>query len=72
MTMPTLDVRGLSCPEPAMLARQALIKAGSGTLEVLLDSVASRENVSRAATHLGWQVRCETRTDGTYSLTLTK
>jgi len=37
----TLDVRGLSCPEPAMLTREALIAIGSGTLVVISDSFTS-------------------------------
>jgi TusA-related sulfurtransferase len=72
MTSTPLDARGLSCPEPAMLARRALMEANAGTLVVLLDSVASRENVSRTARHLGWEIQCETQPDGTYALVLTK
>ncbi len=68
----TLDARGLSCPEPAMLARQALIQAKSGTLIVRVDSVASRENVSRTARHAGWQATILDEPDGSFTLTLTK
>lgn len=45
-----IDARGLSCPEPAILAEQALDnldKMGGGELEVMVDSAASRENVDR-------------------------
>ncbi len=67
-----LDARGLSCPEPAMKARAAMLAAGHGTIQVLLDSVASRENVCRAAAHLGWQAAPESLPGGEFRVTLTK
>ena len=55
----TVDARGLSCPEPAMLARQALQELKKGALEVIVDTGTARENVSRIARNLGWQVNIE-------------
>lgn len=55
----TVDARGLSCPQPAMLARQAIQKLEKGTVEVLVDSSTSRENVSRLAKNSGWAVSIE-------------
>jgi tRNA 2-thiouridine synthesizing protein A len=38
MHTPTLDLRGLKCPLPALLARRALMRAAAGAaLEVLAD-----------------------------------
>ena len=54
-----VDARGLSCPQPAMLAQEALKKAGKGTVEVLVDSGTARENVSRLARNSGWNVTVE-------------
>ncbi len=68
----TLDCRGLSCPQPAMLARQALQKLGKGTLEVLVDSPTARENVSRLARDAGWQVDIQQQPDGSVKLVLSK
>jgi len=51
-----VDARGLSCPQPALLARQALQKLSKGTLEVIVDNSTARENVSRTAQNLGWEV----------------
>lgn len=68
----TIDARGLSCPEPALLAREVLLKAGRGTVIVQVDSIASRENVSRTASHLGWQAAVEAQPDGSFTLALTK
>lgn len=53
-----VDARGLSCPQPVILARNA-IKAGDFPVEVLVETVTSRENVKRAAEKLGCTVRVE-------------
>ncbi|NCD25071.1 MAG: preprotein translocase subunit TatB [Deltaproteobacteria bacterium] len=52
----TVDARGLSCPQPVLLAMQAMRAAGSGEIEVVVDNEASRENVGRAAQSQGWSV----------------
>jgi TusA-related sulfurtransferase len=67
-----LDARGLACPQPAMLARQALQKLGKGTLEVLVDSPTARENVSRLAKNAGWKVEVQQQPDGSVKLVLNK
>ncbi|AMD91741.1 sulfurtransferase TusA family protein [Desulfomicrobium orale] len=51
-----VDACGLSCPQPVLLAMRAMEKAGSGSIEILVDNEASRENVSRAARAKGWAV----------------
>ena len=43
-----VDARGLSCPQPVILARKA-IEEGEFPVEVWVDSVTSRENVRRMA-----------------------
>jgi tRNA 2-thiouridine synthesizing protein A len=68
----TLDARGLSCPQPPMLAREALQKMGKGTIEVLVDSDTARENVSRLARNSGWSVTVEDQPDGSYRIMLRK
>ena len=68
----TVDARGLSCPQPAMLARQALQKTDKGTIEVLVDSSTARENVSRLAKNSGWNVTVENQPDGSYRIVLKK
>lgn len=54
-----VDCRGLSCPEPVLLATRA-IAAGARSLEVQLNSEVAVENVSRLARARGFQV---TRTE---------
>lgn len=52
----TVDARGLSCPQPVLLTRNALSEAGSGQVEVLVDTETSRDNCTRIAQKQGWQV----------------
>lgn len=68
--MKTVDARGLSCPQPVILARKA-IEAGQFPIEVLVDSVTSRENVRRMAEKAGCKVMVAQAGDE-FRLTLTK
>jgi tRNA 2-thiouridine synthesizing protein A len=51
----TVDVRGLSCPQPVIMAQKAITE-GKFPVEVLVDTVTSRENVRRMAERLGCEV----------------
>jgi TusA-related sulfurtransferase len=66
----TVDARGLSCPQPVILARKA-IQAGEFPIEVLVETVTSRQNVRRASERLGCQVEV-IETGDEYKLILTK
>ncbi len=68
----TVDARGLSCPQPPMLAREAMKKVGKGTIEILVDSITSRENVSRLARNSGWNVTMEEQPGEIYRIILQK
>lgn len=68
----TVDARGLSCPQPVLMAAQAMQQAGSGSIEVLVDNEASRENVGRAAQSKGWSVDIREETGGDFRLVLKK
>jgi len=65
-----VDARGLSCPEPVILARQA-VQAGDFPIEVLVETVTSRENVRRAVERMGCAVEIELVRDE-FKLTLTR
>jgi tRNA 2-thiouridine synthesizing protein A len=67
----TLDVRGLSCPQPALLVRQTLGSVTDGEVQVLFDSATARDNVRRIACHAGWKVQEEQDLEG-LRLVLTK
>lgn len=68
----TVDARGLSCPQPVLLALDAIKGRTSGTLTVLVDSEASRENVTRAVSAKGWSVSESPAEGDAVTLTLTK
>ena len=65
-----VDARGLSCPQPVILARKA-IAAGQFPIEVRVYSVTSRENVRRMAEKQGCTVSVVADGDE-FILTLTK
>jgi len=67
-----IDARGLSCPQAVLLTMEKLRTLDQGELVVLVDTDTSRENVSRAAASLGWQVK-DVQPDGEeYRITLHK
>jgi TusA-related sulfurtransferase len=51
-----VDARGLLCPEPVLMTKRELDRMSSGTLRVLVNTVAAKENVSRLAESKGWKV----------------
>ncbi|OIO95808.1 MAG: hypothetical protein AUK03_04760 [Anaerolineae bacterium CG2_30_64_16] len=67
-----VDARGLSCPEPVLMTQNAIKGLARGPVAVLVDTVTSRNNVSRIAERFGWRVRVEDQPDGSYRLVLDK
>ena len=65
-----VDARGLSCPQPVILTRKA-IQADEFPIEVLVETVTSRENVQRMAEKAGCRVRVQEAGDE-FRLTITK
>lgn len=51
-----VDARGLSCPQPVLLTKNA-IGRGKFPVEVLVDTVTSRENIRRMVESKGFQVK---------------
>lgn len=68
--MEQLDARGLSCPEPVIMIRKAMLSGGAA-YEMVVDNLASRENVTRYAQHQGYTVSVVEK-GGEYTLTMTK
>ena len=65
-----LDTSGFSCPEPVIMTKKAL-KDRPASLDVIVDNVASRENVTRYAETVGYNVK-RTDKDGKWILSLTR
>ncbi|MEA4873437.1 MAG: sulfurtransferase TusA family protein [Synergistaceae bacterium] len=55
MEIKTVDARGLSCPQPIVETKKVLDKLSGGRVEILVDTVTSRENVLRFGRNAGWQ-----------------
>lgn len=53
--MKKIDARGLSCPQPVIITNK-VIQEGEFPVEVLVDTVASRENMRRMAENAGLKV----------------
>ena len=68
--MKTVDARGLSCPQPVLLTKQALADKPA-ELTVLGDNATARGNVQRFAGNQGYQVEIREE-GGEYSLLLHK
>lgn len=66
--MKMLDARGLSCPEPVIMIRKAMMTKESA-YEIVVDNVTSKENVTRYAEHQGYKVSV-TEKDGEYTLSI--
>jgi tRNA 2-thiouridine synthesizing protein A len=65
-----VDARGFSCPQPVILAQKA-IQEGEFPIEVLVETVTSRENVRRMAEMKGCKVEVFEQEDE-FKLVLTK
>jgi tRNA 2-thiouridine synthesizing protein A len=68
----TINACGLSCPQPALLTRQALSSLKDGSVQVLVDSATARDNVARTAQKAGWQVSIQDQANGRIQISLTK
>ena len=64
MEKKVVDARGLSCPQPVIETKRVLDKLSSGEVEVLVDTVTSRENVIRFAEHAGWKTEWKPNDSG--------
>lgn len=50
-----IDARGLSCPQPVILAQKGLQKNPEG-ISILVDSVTAKNNVERFLKNAGYKV----------------
>jgi selenium metabolism protein YedF len=56
MSEPTLDCRGLACPNPVIKTKELIDRGGLKQLTVLVDNAAAQENVSRFLQRAGFEV----------------
>jgi len=67
-----IDARGFSCPQPVLLTLNEIKKINRGEIIILVDTDTSKENVSRAATAQGWQVKSVESEGIGYRITVSK
>ena len=65
-----LDARGLSCPEPVVMIRKAMMSK-EAEYTMVVDNPTAKENVTRYAEHQGYNVAVSENGDE-YTLTITK
>lgn len=68
--MNMIDARGLACPEPVILTRNAM-KSAENAYKVIVDNPAAKENVTRYAESQNYKVSCKEE-DGEYTLQIEK
>jgi tRNA 2-thiouridine synthesizing protein A len=66
-----LDLRGLKCPLPALLAKRAVLKAAPGALfEILCDDALCHIDLPHMARQEGFEILTEQREVSLYRLRL--
>lgn len=68
--MNKIDARGLSCPEPVVMIRKAMM-TNENEYVMMVDNVTSRENVTRYAEHQGYKVTVSEE-NGEFTLSMKK
>ena len=64
MSDTVVDARGLSCPEPVLMTRNALKAYGRAAFSVEVSSASARDNVEKLLKAEGRTVRVETTGEG--------
>jgi tRNA 2-thiouridine synthesizing protein A len=67
-----IDTRGLSCPQPVLLALSKMKEMDTGEIEVVIDTQVSRDNITRAAKSRGWDIAEDAAEPGEFRLLLTR
>lgn len=57
--MQVIDARGLSCPEPVLLAQKAMKTRPDEAFKIMVDVGAASQNITRLAKTSGWTVSCK-------------
>ncbi len=65
-----LDAKGLFCPEPLMMASDAIKKNPGERIVIEVDQGSAKENISRLARKKGLALNVEDLDDGVFRLTI--
>lgn len=66
-----VDARGMTCPKPVVMTRDALAAGTESELIVLVDNAAARDNVARFAGSQGCTASVEENPEGTFRVCIT-
>jgi selenium metabolism protein YedF len=66
-----VDARGLACPQPVLLTRQAIQESGAEVVRVVVDDEVACENVQRMGRSQGYEA-CVERRGGEVEVVLTR
>lgn len=67
----TVDCRGLACPKPVILTKNALESIKSGEVVTIVDNDTARQNILKLAESLGYHSKVESR-ENLFYITITK
>lgn len=67
-----IDARGLSCPQPVILIKNAVEKTHEAQYTLLTDNIACVENVSRFAESAGYKAEYKKENEEEFLVTLTR
>ncbi len=65
-----VDARGLSCPQPVVLTKQAL--EANVSVKTIVDNKTALENVKRLAGKFGCEIKVESKEGGIYEIQMTR
>ncbi|WP_299976663.1 sulfurtransferase TusA family protein [Desulfobacula sp.] len=68
----TIDARGFSCPQPVLMFMEAIKSGNEKEIIMLVDTDASKENVSRAAESKKYNVTDIRQQGDEYQITIVK
>lgn len=68
----TVDARGLSCPQPVLMAMDQMKRMQQGSFTIFVDTEASKENVIRAAGAQGWNAEIVQENESESEIILTR
>jgi len=70
--VPTIDVRGLACPQPVLRTKELLERDRVCKFMLLVDNMAAKENVCRFARNYGCSVETTDLPDSCYQIFITQ
>ena len=62
--MEKIDVRGMSCPQPVLLTKNAIEKHPEG-IEILVDNNTAKNNITRFLKNLGYNLEFKNENEDT-------